>query len=1385
MFMNFIFLRIPLKLSNILFILSFIVFFNLLAQNSNLKFKQLSINNGLSYSIVTCVIQDKDGFLWFGTKNGLNKYDGYKFTIYKNNPLDSTSLSYNWMYGSCLLEDNDGKIWVGTQNGLNRFDKATEKFERYNANQISSSSIGCLYMDYTKNVWVGTYSGLNLYNKATNSFFQYRQNTTKAIQEDFYTKILDKRDGNLILATKKGLWLFNIKNKTFSQHPSSIENSVVANSQISDILEDNEKNLWICTANNGLFCYNNNNQTIHFSELKSKKEFKFSSIYFGFQDVNNDLWFGTDGDGLYKYSSKNHTFQKYHNSGNEFNSITSNAIYACCEDRSKLLWFGTMNGISYLDKKLKFDHYQRVIIDDNYTLNNYVTSFAKDSRGKLWIGTDGGGLCLYDRKTGKIEPYRYNKKLKSLKVIDLAADTEGKLWVGTWNGGLHCIDVITNEIKNFMPEKGNSNSIMSPNIMAMTIDHNNNLWIASFLDGISYFDKNSESFFHILPSNDIYTTISNYVYALNKDSYGNVWIGNLRTGINRLVYDKNKPINDKNIKLYRYSNNLVLAHKSITAFFEDSNFNLWIGSQNGLVKFNYKNEVVKVYLEKDGLPGNAICGILEDSHENLWISSNKGISKFDRKSNTFRNYDSDDGLQSNQFNNHACFKDNDGTMYFGGVNGFNVFHPDSIVDNQYIPPVVLTDFKIFMKSVQVGEKVNGRIVLTKSISMLKELELRYDESMITFEFAALNYIFPEKNQYAYILEGFDNSIHYVGNERSATYTNLNQGEYTFKVIASNNDGLWNNTGVSINITILPPWWKSWWAYVIYLLVVLAMLYYYRRRAINKEKIRSQIALERLEFEKTRELNQKNIEVEQMKITFFTNISHELRTPLTLIIGPLEQFIANEKLNLYANTFRLMLRNAQRLLQLINQILGISKLEAQKMQLNVSQNDICQFINSICDSFKRYAEQRNITFQINHKINTSQAWFDAEKVEIIICNLLSNAFKYTAEKGRISIDTQIIENVIEIKVQDNGIGIAKEHLNYIFDRFYQIINPKGIHHQIGTGIGLALVKNLIELHHGTISVQSDEDIGTTFTVSFPISKEYYNVDELKEQTEKPLIGGSEFKFLSENNESLNVQNNISESPDSTHKPLMLIVDDNEDVREYLKSIFTKQFRIEESRDGEDALKIAASAYPDIIICDVMMPKIDGLEFCYKLKTNEYISHIPVILLTARSSEEYIIKGYETGADDYVTKPFSVKLLEVRVQNLMDSRKKMRLRFSQKPLDEINDIAPTNSDETFLNRVLDIIEKFIADEDFDAEMLAKEMGIGRTFLYAKIKALTEKSVHEFVKIIRLKKAAKLLSSTDFSVKEISYLVGFKNANHFMRCFKEQFGETPSQFSNRKDK
>jgi ligand-binding sensor domain-containing protein/signal transduction histidine kinase/DNA-binding response OmpR family regulator len=1365
------------------------------AQNSNLKLKQLSINDGLSHNRVTCIIQDKQGFLWFGTNDGLNKYDGYNFTVYQNNPNDSSTITNNSISNSCLLEDSDGDIWVGT-NGLNRFNKLTEKFTRYSWRDITSSSINCIYKDLNQNLWVGTYSGINLFDKSKNQFIKFRRNMNIDTPEDYCSNFLDDGNGNILVATKKGIYVFNPQKKTFTLHSSCQQNSLIANSQIMDLMEDCNKNLWISTIYNGVFCYSKEKQVKHYKFANEHADFKSNNNYFSFQDKLNNLWFGTDVNGLYKLSVNDTAFLNYRNNENDNNSIASNSVFAAYEDNSGLLWFCTANGISYLNRNVKFEHYRKINNSENSLTNNFVTCFAKDSKGNMWIGTDGGGLCLFDIKTGKTTPYAHNKQLKSLKVIDLAADNDGKLWVGTWAGGLYSIDVATNRIINYLPEKGDEKSISTSDIMALTIDNNNNLWVATFLSGLDYFNKKNETFVHFRPTGDN-NSLTNYVYALITDRNDNIWVGNLGTGINRLEYNKNMPVNKENVKVFRYTKSTATSQENINVFCEDSDNNLWIGTQNGLVFFDYKNDSTKVYNYDDGLPNNTINGILEDQHKNLWISTNKGISRFNIKNKEFKNYDVNDGLQSNQFNIHACFKDVDGTMYFGGINGFNVFHPDSIKDNTFIPPVYITDFKIFKESIPVGVEKNGRIILPMAIPFLNEIELLYNESMITFEFAALNYISPEKNQYAYILEGFDKTMHYVGTERSATYTNLPQGDYVFRVIASNNDGIWNNEGTSIKIIVLPPWYKTWWAYLTYGAIMILTIYLIRQSALVKEKNRSQIALERLEFIRNRELNQKTIEVEQMKLRFFTNISHEFRTPLTLIMGLLDYFYKNKNsVNWSENErfFNIMKNNAQRLLQIINKILDVRKLETGKMKVFVKKGDIVIFVKSIAESYAIQADKRNIQYTIQCEGECKAALFDNDMIDKIVFNLLSNAFKFTSDNGEISICTTIFsgndeewnneinatglnysDSFIKISVCDNGVGIPNDQFDRIFERFYQTDDIKS--HSGGSGIGLSLVKEFLDLCSGKTSVESSEGKGSNFIVWLPIGNDLLELPEI-EMSEQVLENESyENQFYVED---VTDEEPIAQQEPDEEFPLILIVEDNQDMQSYLAGMLKPKYRVITANNGKIGLEKAMDTLPDLIICDIMMPEMSGTELCHILKNDEYTSHIPIILLTARTSEYNFVEGIETGADEYITKPFSIAILEAKVKNIIRIREKLKEKFGKGDFTYAKEITANTIDEKFLQKAIDIVTKNISDCNFSNELLGGEMAMSRTQLYKKIKAITNQSVNEFIRTIRLKHASELLTTTSLNVSEVAMEVGFIDAAYFSRCFTKQYGVSPSKYA-----
>ncbi|MFQ5797448.1 MAG: ATP-binding protein, partial [Bacteroidota bacterium] len=779
---------------------------------------------------------------------------------------------------------------------------------------------------------------------------------------------------------------------------------------------------------------------------------------------------------------------------------------------------------------------------------------------------------------------------------------------------------------------------------------------------------------------------------------------------------------------------------------------------------------------------------------------------------SFKNYYVQDGLQSNEFNLGAYHKSRSGEMFFGGINGFNSFYPDSIKDNPHIPPLVITGFQIFNESVKISPQ--GETPLQKHISVTDEIVLSHKDNVFSFEFAALDYNAPEKNQNAYMMEGFDEDWIYSGTRRFATYTNLDPGEYVFRVRGSNNDGIWNEEGTSVRIIITPPWWQTWWAYTVYVILIVAVLYGIRRFEVNRERLAHDLKLQRFEAEKLREFD-------QMKSRFFANISHEFRTPLTLILGPLKKLTSGDSQGDAKEQFRMMLRNGQRLLRLINQLLDFSKLEAGRMSLQARPENIVRLLKSIVSQFASLAERERITLRFVAPHQMITVYLDRDKLEKIMYNLLSNAVKFTPKGGKVSVSvdrsplTKVTKGgkegeveFVEITVADTGIGIPPDCIDKIFDRFYQVDSthrrepapldksspteralfdkayPTG---QEGTGIGLALTKELVELHSGEIHVCSQPGRGSTFIVRLPLGKEQLKKAEIaaetpeaevvKDSVDYDLIPIEEY----ETPDAESYHTKEEETPSDDRAPIVLVVEDSHDMRGFIREILGKAYRVREAGDGVEGFERAVEIIPDLIISDVMMPRMDGFELCHKLKTDERTSHIPVILLTARASGESKVKGLETGADDYLTKPFDARELQIRVKNLIEERRKLRERFSREVTLQPRDIAVSSMDEQFLKRVMDVIEQRMSDPDFSTDTFTKKVGMSRMQLHRKLRALTDHSTGEFIRTMRLKRAAQLLKQHSGTVSEIAYEVGFNNLSYFARCFRDLFGQLPSDYAS----
>jgi signal transduction histidine kinase/DNA-binding response OmpR family regulator len=860
---------------------------------------------------------------------------------------------------------------------------------------------------------------------------------------------------------------------------------------------------------------------------------------------------------------------------------------------------------------------------------------------------------------------------------------------------------------------------------------------------------------------------SRYISAITEDKEGNLWIGTdwgiavLQKETGRFVHY----INQKNDPASLSSNNVIDIK-------EDSKGRIWIGTHGGLNLFNKQEQSFQSFTDSDGLPNNSVLTIQEDGDGNLWMGTPNGISSMAIHSDSgrslnvsFKNYDEADGLQGKQFNENAAYRTSRNELIFGGANGFNIFKPEQLGMNKNKPQVVLTDFQLFNKSIKPGENVDGEVLLKQAITEATRITLPANKNVFSIEFAALNFFHPEKNEYKYKLEEFNTDwLSADSRSRRVTFTNLDPGDYVFHVKAANNDGVWNEEGTSIIITVLPPFWKTRMAMVLYFLAVILGLLVVRKMIQQREQMKFAIQQERQEAIRMHELD-------MMKIKFFTNVSHEFRTPLTLILTPMEKLLRQVTDVEQKGQFELIQRNGKRLLNLVNQLLDFRKMEVQEIKFSPSEGDVIKFIRETVYSFSDLSEKKHIKLDFHSSLDSLETIFDQDKVEKILFNLLSNAFKFTPEYGSVSVDVvfQDDQNAkwLKIRVTDTGIGIPLDKLDKIFDRFFQNELPKSMVNQ-GSGIGLSITKEFVKIHGGSITVESEQEKGSCFTVMLP-------VNEIISHAGSPSV---ETILTPVELEDDPVQLNLDQSVDQ--KPLVLLIEDNEDFRFYLKDNLKLTYDIVEARDGKEGFKKALSHFPDLIVSDVMMPEMNGLELCRKIKSDQRVSHIPIILLTARTSEEQRLEGFEIGADDYINKPFNFELLESRIRNLIAQRQKLHVSLSKQAGVKASELNITSLDEKFIQNAIRYVEENVSNADYSVEDLGKELGISRAHFYKKIISLTGKSPLEFIRAIRLQQAAQLLEKSQLTVAEVAYKVGFNNPKYFAKYFKETFHVLPSAYA-----
>ncbi len=1349
------------------------------AQSEYYNFSRLDIHTGLSHNQVNAVLKDPDGFLWFATISGLNRYDRYSCRIFRKNHNDSSSLKDNNVLS--LYELPDRKMWVSTRGGHCIYNPDTEKF---NPDYINYLDLLGLPAGTIENIIKGNngrywflYSdkGLYLYSAADKSAKPFRRQDSMDPSVKI-TSVRETKDGKLWLVYENGfLQQYDIALDKVIFSSTALQQQNKGNN-LNSLFIDSDGDIWLWCYTYGVYFFNPQDNTIRqFNKNSSPSRLNSEMVSQIVQDNRGLIWVGTDHGGVTLIDKKNNFRTAYLlNDPKDPKSLSQNSITTLYKDVDEIIWIGTYKqGVNYLNSNIvQFPYYHYQELNAKSLQYDDVNRFAEDRSGNIWIGTNGGGLIFFDRKNNTFKQYLHDpdnkNSLSNNVVVSLWIDHKDVLWIGTYMGGLNSFD--GTKFSHYRHNDADSSSLADDRVWEIFEDHEHNLWIGTLGGGLDRFNRKTGKFDHYNSSTG--PSLSGYIFAILQDKKGNLWIG---TNAGVTVIDKKK-----NIKVsYRHTNDKgSLSSNTVTCLLEDSKGRIWLGTPEGLNLFNEQTKDFQIFTTRDGMPDNMILNILEDNHHTIWLSTPNGlcnaISQNSNNGLTFSviNYDETNNLQNREFNDNAALKTRAGELIFGGPFGFNIINPDEVKRDAYHPKIVFTGLQVLNKDVGQGELINNRILLPKSLSKLEHIDLKYKENVFSIEFASLDFGRNTRDKYAYMMEGFNTDWFYTdGSQRRATYTNLNPGHYVFKVKVLDRDGSWSNIK-SLQINIEPPFWRTPLAYIIYTLVAAGLFLLARRIALDRIRMRFEVQQQRREAERAHAMD-------QLKTKFFTNVSHEFRTPLSLIIAPLDRIIKQTADKEQKKQLGLVQRNAKRLLNLVNQLLDFRKLEVQEVKLHPSIGDIIRFSADISQSFMDIAEKKKIQFSFTSNVESLEIYFDKDKIEKILFNLLSNAFKYTHDDGVVSINLVYDppadnegDGTLTIEVKDTGIGIPAGQHERIFERFFQTEVPESMVNQ-GTGIGLSITKEFVKLHNGIITVKSGPEQGTCFTVLLPAKKIY----EPSARAVTNLIPTEDAEqIISE------------ESKRSGRKKTIVIAEDNEDLRFYLKDNLKGQYHIEEATNGKEGWDKIKLINPDLVVSDIMMPLMDGVELARKIKTETLTAHIPVILLTAMGSEEKQLEGLNAGVNDYITKPFTFEILASRIRNLLAQQKILQKRFQAQIEVNPREVTITPVDEKFLEQALEAVEKQIDNPGFSVEDLSREMCMSRVTLYRKIVSLTGRSPLDFIRSIRLKRAAQLLDKSGMSVSEIAYRVGFNDPKVFTKSFKEEFNIPPSQYianSRNKDK
>ncbi|MES2829446.1 MAG: two-component regulator propeller domain-containing protein [Bacteroidota bacterium] len=1355
--------------------------------NSSYQFSHLDITNGLSDNQVNSIYKDKKGFMWFGTTSGLNRYDGNKFKIFKRDAKDPNSLIENHVMN--ISEGPDDKLWVFTHSNISIYDQRLERFsnditsELKNLN-IPASTITRVKKDTKGDFWfVADKRGLYRYQPKNKKTIYYTSSANSAVglHSDQVIDIVTTQTGYLWLIYSDGfIESMDIKSGKIMTRFDGLAKALYNKPRNFIMIMDNKQNLWVCSDEGpiGVYCYKTaTNSLVHYGKDTPTGRLNSNVITSIIQNDDDKIWVGSDHGGINVIDPATGKVFYILSRADDAKSLSGNSLYLY-KDNTGIIWAGTFKqGISYYHRGImQFPLYKKQTTNPKSLPFEDVNTFEEDEKRNLWIGTNGGGLIYFNRSTNTYTQFKHDhnntNSISSDIVVRLFIDKQKRLWIATYFGGLDCYDGKT--FTHYRHNKNDPNSLTDDRVYTVIEDARGDIWVGTFSGGLNVLDPKTNSFKH--PRNP---GVSEYTSIIYEDRQQNKWIGRDR-GIDVIL---------KNGGVKHYlsdpKNPNSLVGNDVNTITEDRKGLIWIGTKDGLSILNTRTNKFLNIEEGVNLPANNVSNIIEDFAGRMWVSTTNGLSsimltEFNGKYTVdINSYNELDGLQGRAFNLYSAKRLRSGELVFGGINGFNLFDPQTLNIFKPKPNLQFTDLKLFNKSVTASDSLNGKGILTKAFSETKEITLQHNQNVFDIEFAACDYFNPYKTKLEYKLEGFDNRwITVAGDERKATYTNLDGGDYVFKVRIKDANEI-QKSEISMNITVLPPFFKSPLAYFSYALLLICGLLYIRHRGIRKLKLEFERTQATMEVE--RKIGEERAEARRMhqldlmKIKFFTNVSHEFRTPLSLILLPIDNLIKSINNPDQHKQLATIKTNGKRLLNLVNQLLDFRKMEYNELKINRSDGDIIKFIKEVSASFMDVAHQKHIEFLIETDADVYITNFDHDKIERILFNLLSNSFKFTPSGGQITVIINLFpgvntedNNTLEIKVVDTGIGIAPENQAKVFDRFFQDDMPESLLNQ-GSGIGLSITKEFVKMHGGTIELESEPNYGSCFTVTLPVDQPLSLIatpDVAAENPELPALIPSK---------------SGQGQPGAGKKTTILLIEDNDDLRFYLKDNLKNSYHIIEAVNGKDGWQKALSMHPKLIVSDISMPEMNGIDLCKKIKGDSRTAAIPVILLTALTTEEDQLAGAASGANDYILKPFNFEILLSKIHNALQMQQTLKTTYQKQIEVRAEDIHIVSEDEKFLKNAFELIEQNITRVNFSVEELSKLLNLSRVSLYKKLLTLTGKTPVDCIRTVRLERAVQLLQKSQLSISNVAYEVGFNNPTYFSKVFKEEYGQLPSEYVN----